>query len=259
MLTWPVAYVEDCSAYAALPSDGDVSQEDFEQMAVELLWAWTGRMFGSREMTVRPCREPQREGTWFDMPRTPPRALRHPTTLSVQGWNAPCGLCWSGCLCRASTLALPSPVSRIVRIEMDGEELPLVAVRVDNRHLLVREDGGYWPTQDVSLPLGEPGTWAVTFMYGIEVPRAGQFAAGRLACELAKASLGDNSCELPRRFQSITRQGVTVAALDTFEDIEKGHTGIWPIDAWVSSVMKPPARSMVYSPDIPRKRRQTWP
>src|SRR3546814_4772015 len=49
-------------------------------------------------------------------------------------------------------------------------------------------------------------------------------SAGRLANELAKAACNDKSCGLPQRVQSITRQGVTVAVLDSFDDIDTGHT-----------------------------------
>jgi hypothetical protein len=45
--------------------------------------------------------------------------------------------------------------------------------------------------------------------------------------------------------------------LDAFDDIEKGHTGIWIIDSWVTSITQPPARSVVLSPDVPRSYRRT--
>jgi hypothetical protein len=114
----------------------------------------------------------------------------------------------------------------------------------------------------MDAPLGSENTWSVTYQQGKPVPVGGQIAAGLLACELAKAACGDKSCGLPQRVQSITRQGVTVAVLDAFDDIDTGHTGIWLIDSWVASVTKRPRRWRVLSPDRRQPtvgRVQTWP
>ena len=104
----------------------------------------------------------------------------------------------------------------------------------------------------MALPTTAPGTFSIAYDYGREVPIGGQLAAGVLACELAKAACRDSSCALPQRIQSITRQGVTVAVLDAFDDIDSGHTGIWLIDSWVSSIVKPLRPGRICSPDVPR-------
>src|SRR3546814_20637846 len=82
-----------------------------------------------------------------------------------------------------------------------------------------------------------------------------------LAVERAKAACNDKSCGLPRRVQSVTRQGVTVAVLDAFDNIDEGHTGIWLIDSWVASVVRRPRKMRVLHPDrMPHRHRQkTWP
>jgi hypothetical protein len=85
-------------------------------------------------------------------------------------------------------------------------------------------------------PAGNPGTWSIEYIAGIPVPKGGQVAAGILAVELGKAALKDSTCALPSRVQTITRQGVTMAILDTFEDLAKGRTGIPRIDMWIQSV-----------------------
>ena len=271
-LTWTLAYAEaECPAYAALT---DEQIANFEQMAVDFLWRWTGRVFGTSEVTVRPCRTVGREGTWRGamLPAgaravgvSPVLVSTDPGEWKVQHGivtDVSCGRCDGACSCRDSSavIGLPAPVDSVVRVVQDGVELDPSTYRIDNRRLLVRQDGLGWPFhQNLDAPLGEVGTWGVTYVYGSPVPISGQMAAGALACELAKAYTGDNTCQLPRRFSSITRQGVTVAALDTFEDIDKGRTGIWSIDAWIASVTKAPQRSTVMSPDLPRRRRQTWP
>jgi hypothetical protein len=147
-------------------------------------------------------------------------------------------------------------------VQIDGEVLDPSAYRVDNGRLLVRQDGGRWPTcQDMGAALGEDDTWGITYDKGYPVPAGGQIAAGLLANELAKAACNDRSCGLPQRVQTVTRQGVTIAVLDAFDDIDEGHTGIWLIDSWVASVVRRPRRMRVLSPDRmpPRYRQQTWP
>jgi hypothetical protein len=113
----------------------------------------------------------------------------------------------------------------------------------------------------MGAPAGGPNTWQVDYLLGQPVPIGGQIAAGVLACELAKAACSDGSCQLPQRIQTITRQGVTIAMIDSFDDVSHGATGIWIIDSWVSSIVNTPVPSRVYSPDIPRPRHrsQTWP
>src|SRR3546814_17185264 len=85
---------------------------------------------------------------------------------------------------------------------------------------------GRWPTcQNMNLADGAEDTWSVTYVKGYAVPKGGQVAAGMLAVELAKAACNDKTCGLPRRVQSVTRQGVTVAVLDAFDDIDEGQIG----------------------------------
>lgn len=154
------------------------------------------------------------------------------------------------------------PAAEIVSVEVDGAVLPSGAYRLDNHTLLVRQDGDLWPyRQDMDRPLGEPGTWGVTVKVGEAVPIGGQMAAGKLACELAKAACGAEKCELPKRVQSLSRQGVSIQMmLDTFDDLDKGRTGIWIIDSWVASVTRPDEVGFaVASPDVRPARRTTWP
>jgi hypothetical protein len=143
------------------------------------------------------------------------------------------------------------PVASVTEVQIDGQVLDASAYRVDNSRLLVRQDGGRWPfCQDLSRPLGQDDTWGVTVQTGQPVPIGGQVAAAKLACEFAKAMNGDKACELPQRWQTITRQGVTIsAAIDTFQGLDEGKTGIWLIDSWVASVTKPDIGFSMASPD----------
>jgi hypothetical protein len=156
-------------------------------------------------------------------------------------------------------LVFEKPVESIVAIEIDGKALAPSAYRVDDNRLLVRQDGETWPyCQNMSRPLGEVDTWAVTVQTGTPVPAGGQLAAGKLACELAKAANGAEKCELPQRWQTVTRQGVTIsAAIDLFQGLDEGKTGIWLIDSWVASVNKPDIGFSIASPDYRRVGRHT--
>lgn len=263
--SWPVAFPPDCvltEPYASLPATG---QAVYDAMASEFLWRWTGRRFSLCEVTVRPCREQCWEGVSTFEGRAGSGLARRPFTpelIGGQWFNLGCGTCGDQCGCGfTSMLKLPGPVDSITEITIDGAVLDPATYEVQNHSLLVRLDGGRWPTcQDMGTPLGGVDTWGITYKVGIPVPVGGQIAAGVLAQELAKAACGAEGCQLPKRLQTITRQGITVGFQDAFEDLERGGTGIWLIDSWVTSVTRAPQAPRVFSPDVPRDRfrRTTW-
>lgn len=256
---WPVSYsaCTECEPLFSMPPSGTA---EFERTAATFLWNWTGQRLGLCEVTVRPCRESCTEGmsTYYGSGPYPANGLGtgpwRPVILNGQWYNLGCARCGDTCGCtQTPAVVLPGPVDEVSEVRINGAVLAEDAYRVDNYRILVRTDGGEWPAcQNLAAGPDEDGTWQVTYTQGIPVPQGGRIAAGILACELAKAACGDKSCGLPQRVQTISRQGVTVAMLDAFDDIDTGHTGIWLIDSWVASVMKPRRRSQVYSPDIPR-------
>jgi hypothetical protein len=274
--SWPVSY-SDAKPCSALSADPTVRSQA-ETMATEFLWRWTGRQFGLCPVTIRPCRQ-NCYGGLSTFTGGEPRVLGqamgglysrspfYPMMFNGEWLNVACGRCGNSCDCGYTpSISLPGPIDSITEVVVNGVALPATAYRVDNYRHLLRIDGGDWPTcQDLSADSAagsasaSRGTWQVTYQRGSAVPAGGQVAAGLLACEFAKALVGDAGCKLPQRVQSITRQGVTVAVLDTFADLDKGRTGIWLIDSWVASIMKPAGRSRVYSPDLarPRNRRRT--
>lgn len=264
---WPADY-SACGGglpepLASLPASGVVM---FEKMAATYLWNWTGRKYGACPVTIRPCRDNCLEGvnTFNGLGGTGLTGAPWTPVIIDGAWhNIGCGTCGDSCGCGTTeSIKLPGPIQSILSIQIDGVILPPTAYRVDNHFFLVRMDGGSWPScQDIDAPNGEVGTWSITYTRGIPVPSGGQVAAGLLANELAKAACGDKSCGLPQRVQSITRQGVTVAVLDSFDDIDTGHTGIWLIDSWVASVTRRPRNWRVRNPDQrgPRPRITTWP
>jgi len=260
---WPAVYPDDtpCNALASLPASG---QARFEQMAAEYLWRYTGRQFGQCEGVIRPCRQDCFEGVSTYGSDSRVGSPWQPTLIGGRWFNVGCGGgCADTCGCGSwgSVLRFETPVTEVVAVEVDGVLLDPSAYRVDGYRLLVRQDGGRWPyCQNMSLPLGTEGTWAVTVKIGAPVPIGGQVAAGKLACQLALAASGAKECELPQRWQTITRQGVTIAAgLDAFDDLDAGKTGIWLIDSWVASVTKPDIGFSVAVPNLRTAgRRTTW-
>lgn len=124
---------------------------------------------------------------------------------------------------------LPGPVGPIVSVVIGGVEIPPSAYRVDDNHMLVRQDGEAWPySQDQNLPAGDPGTFLVTYYRGAVADGLVRYAAGTLASEYLKAVTGDTDCRLPSGTTNIIRQGLTI---EIEKDIfENGLTGIPEVD-----------------------------
>jgi len=116
---------------------------------------------------------------------------------------------------------------------------------------------------DHSTIYGSPNaTWSsanveVTYTYGTPPPMAGKAAARMLAIELVKLYEGDDTCALPQRVTSISRQGVSYTVLDNQSFIDELKTGVYAVDLFLKTANpdKARARSRVFSPDQPRARR----
>lgn len=231
---WEVIGCDSCAALSSL--DDDV-REAIEERAITRLWEWTNRRFGNCPVIYRPC-------------------------------SQACGTCGCYCRCRcceANEIILPGPVFEPIEILVDGEPLDLSMVRVDNYNRLVRMDGERWPScQNLSAEGGyDENTFQITYIQGEEVPPGGALVAGILASEYAKAMCSDDSCRLPKRVSTVSRQGMTIAMLDDFTKLAVGFTGIWEIDDWIATYQTnlrsgPWRQGTVSSPDIPMQRFTTW-
>lgn len=163
-----------------------------------------------------------------------------------------------GCSDDQRTIHLPGgPVSAVSEVTIDGQVLDEGAYRVDDWELLIRQDGGVWPsTQQLHLPAGDAGTWTVEYTHGLAPPISGVDAAIALACELAKACIADGgSCALDPRAVRASRSGVEYE-LQPADLLTEGRTGIETVDLFLLAVN--PNRltqgSSVRSPDVPRHR-----
>lgn len=104
-----------------------------------------------------------------------------------------------------------------------------------------------------------PSNVEVTYTYGTPPPTAGKAAARILATELVKLYEGDDTCALPQRVTSVSRQGVSYTLLDSQDFIDELRTGIYAIDLFLktSNPDRARARARVFSPDVPKARRVT--
>lgn len=130
--------------------------------------------------------------------------------------------------------------------------------RLDNNRLLVRLGGEQWPTcNDLNLADTEVGTWSVTFRGGEPLTTLGQAAVGVLATEFTKLLLCDDSCQLPKPVQSISRQGVNITFLDPNEMFADRRTGLYLPDLFISTYNPHGLvrRARAYDVDAPFPRR----
>lgn len=219
--------------------------------ASQVTWALTGRQYSTCDVTVRPCRRTCAEFPSLDF--RPGWQGPWPVLVNGAWFNLACQ-CGSTCSCRElCEVDLPYPVCEVSEVVVDGAALDPGAYRVDDFRKLVRTDGECWPRcQDMAAPDSEVGTWSVTLTYGREPPQIAFDAAAELACELIKARIGQ-TCRLPQRMTSLTRQGVTMSLLDPMSFFKDGRTGLYLMDLAIRALNpKMLARAPgVYSPDAP--------
>jgi hypothetical protein len=210
---------------------------DVEAWAIHDLWAATGNVYGTCDVTVMPCND----------------------------WGVLCGGCWNayrscGCI-TVPEVKLPGPVASVSEVVIDGAALDPSAYRVDDYQWLVRTDGDYWPTNTDYL---DPDAFSVTYALGIEPPAGAGYVTGLLVCARACTNSG---CKIPREAQTVTRQGVTMVRGTLTGTSSRpwryypdtvGIFGILDVDAWVRNVSAPVAAGAVHSPDMPTVRQITW-
>lgn len=204
----------DCS------SDAD-TRSAAAAMASAILFSLSGSRFGIETKTLRP----------YEL-----------TGCGSYRWP------YTSCGRVCSKIRLPAPAT-INAITVDGVALAETDYRLYDNQELVRVGNECWPCcQDLKLADTEEGTWSIEAVFGEYVPVGGQAAAKMLACELAKAIDGDSACKLPQRLQSVSRQGVTMAVLDSLDYLDKKRTGLGSVDLWLASI----------NPNGHQTRTRTW-
>lgn len=236
----PWAELADFDSCACADDIDDALLEENLALASDILFELSGHRFaGTCQTTVRPCgRQLINDGP-----------VRYDDIDTAwwgyqSSWSSPCGCnepraC--GCNPPDEVTLGGWPVTSVSAVKVDGVVLDSSLYRIDDYRYLVRlpdADGSNpgWPCcQDVSLEDTEAGTWSVTYTYGQPPNRAARAAARVLGCELALSCIGSEACRLPRRVTNITRQGVTMAVLDSFRFLEEGNTGLYEVDLFLAA------------------------
>lgn len=224
--------------------------------ATEVLWQASGQRFGLCQVTLRPCRRDCYGNSW---PYTgwwewAGGQWPHPYLYQGQWFNLGCGGCRGSCSCIAlEETVLPAPVYDIVQVKVDGIPLDSADYRLDDGRILVRVDGGRWPLcNDLSLADTETGTWSVTARFGTPPTTLAQQALGELACEMARACVGED-CRLPKNVQQLVRQGVTISFPENEDIVRRGYFGNLFLQTYNPKGL--PGRPQVYDVDGPSFRR----
>lgn len=250
------------------PEGGGEPQPGADAALVEkaLLWASrrvfmaTGyRFWGCCEATIRPCRERCSGVASIQFPSAWPWASWPALDPMWTGGAVPvwaCG-CPLGDPCGCSSwdrIPLPMlPARSISEVKIGAQVLDPSAYTLYAQGWLLRIDGEPWPScQAIEKPLGEEGTWSVTYRHGLDLPPEGLPLVAQYAAELAKACKG-GECSLGPGIRVVQRDGVEFAVAEPAEYRERQLTGFGPLDDWISllnggHVTEPPR---LYQPGRP--------
>lgn len=229
--TWPI----DRTGFPALPDANApeyprklAEERAAAQLAVSIMHALSGRQFGLIDQTARPCRVGGRDLSWGGRATVP--------VYYGSGWITELCGCPGACQRSGPNMAhLPGPVHDVTEVKINGVVLPSVVWTVEG-NVIYRRDAP-WPSQNLNRPLGDVGTWGVTYRKGIAVPDGVDQLTGILAKEFLTAVTEDPSrCRLPRTVTTVSRQGVTYRAYDPAAIYASGKTGLAEIDMWLAAI-----------------------
>jgi hypothetical protein len=217
LCSWPV----DRSCLPAVDAPIDIAKQTYaEELAIHTLWSLSGRQFGVCPVIMRPCQE-------FT-----------PVLMNGISWRyVGCG-CAGLCDWRAPSvvhlISAGFPIQAVTEVKIGAAVLDASQYTLEG-DLLYRAGNAAWPSQNLALPLGQDGTWSVTYTRGNPVPAGVGVLVGLLTKEYISACSGGR-CKLPRRVRSVSRQGVTMDMVDPTDIYATGKTGLPEIDLWLSAV-----------------------
>jgi hypothetical protein len=216
--------------------------EEAVQSASYIMWLLSGRKFGGVFTTTETYCQNYEYG-YITAGRlnigTLPYHQAAPEIANGEIRNV-CGDC-GGC---SHTVRLRgAPVVNVLSVVRGSSEIPL--------DQLVIVDRGRIAPADSHRCWGGCDDVVVTYQYGSFPPITGVHAATALADQYIWAATGDTRCTLPSRVTSISRQGVSWTLLDNQDFLDKGRTGIYAVDLFLTSVNPDRARNRprVFTPD----------
>lgn len=235
---------------------GDYSYTEYSEEAVQvasnLLWAMSGRKYTGVTTVTERYTCTLRNNRMGPSDRTNSAVL-----FGGDVYNIP-----SGDYDEYSELVADG-LSPDARIKLRGRPVTKVHT-LRNKTGTILDPSSYYLVDHSTLHIRAGTPWTpcnveITYSYGIPVPVAGKMAARKLAIEFARLWGGDESCELPQRVTSVSRQGVSYTILDNQEFIDELRTGVYEIDLFLKTVNPDNARrkAKVFSVDTPRARRYT--
>jgi len=161
----------------------------------------------------------------------------------------PCERHLVGCCTCGNTTAVRlsnGPVDpESVVVEVDGVTLDPSEYAIARTRWLIgmAQPGGgvrrWWPCcQDLGRPLGEVGTWAVSYETLKFPPSGSQIPTIMLARDYANACSSGScaACSIPDDVISLVRQGVTMTMPDPRALASDGWTGVGITDAWLAAL-----------------------
>jgi hypothetical protein len=254
------------------PSASDL--DPYAIMASELLYELSARQFsGECEVTVRPCRLGC--GCWGDS-----WGILDSSWFwgyGSMGWGYGWGW-WDangtscGCGCDERLQLSGFPVTSITEVVIGADVVDPSGYELQGERWLQRfwDDSTdppteqFWPQcQNLSLPLGQPGTWSVTYAYGSPPPTLGAQAATEMGWQLWLAQHNPGECMLSTGVSRVTRQGVTIERiLPLFGRDANGRlqgTGLVVTDSFLAAYNPNQLRRRpaVWTPDLKYPRRVT--
>lgn len=195
---WPI----NATCSGGIPADPLLRTPDqvsAVQAASELLWLKTGQMFMECPVTGFPCKLYCRNRSSFGWGGYG----FFPHIVNGTWYNScPCsGNCGDG-----PAVRLPGPVVSVTQVRVNAVIVPPADYHMTSPDLLVRDNGGTWPTC---------GDMEVDYIWGTGIPESGIRAVSLLAAQLLDSCSG-----------GVCR---TNQAAD-------GETGILEVDNWVRAV-----------------------
>jgi hypothetical protein len=245
-------------------------------IASMLMYELSGRQFSGLcgPVTVRPARQCSTQLSWA--------GTAGGWSWSWGYWSGDWGYDWGwgndaqGRMCSCgydSYVELAGyPVREIEEVKIDGAVIPSVYTdgspqyRLDQWRYLTRLTDPSaqpaiqqrWPRcQRLDLDDDQPGTWSVTYAYGVDPPPLGVEAATQIGCQVLLAMSGE-ACQLPNNVTQMVRQGNTIQRVTPLAQVLRaGGTGLFLVDAFLASYNPNGLRRRpsVFTPDLPYPRR----